>query len=137
MLGTALEIAWDAHRGQVDKAGRPYISHPLTVASKMDTEEEIAAALLHDVVEDSRYTLDDLRKAGIPEEVLEAVRLLTRSPEEDYFDYVRRVKENPIAAKVKMADLQHNSRLDRLPEITEADRERLEKYRRAMEILKG
>lgn len=135
MIGRALEIAWNAHKGQTDKAGNPYIRHPLTVAGKMDTEEEIAAALLHDVVEDTEVTLEDLEKAGFSETVLEALRLLTHSPEEDYFTYIRRLKENPLARKVKLADLDHNSQLDRLPKITEKDRERLEKYQKAKEIL--
>ena len=135
MIGTALEIAWDAHKGQTDKAGNPYIRHPMTVASSMDTEEEIAAALLHDVVEDSEYTFKDLKERGIPETVLEALRLLTHDPEEDYFSYVRKIRANPIATKVKLADLEHNSRLDRLPEITEKDLQRLEKYKKARDIL--
>ena len=101
----------------------------------MDTEEEIAAALLHDVVEDTEVTLNDLEKEGFPETVLEALRLLTHSPEEDYFTYIRRLKENPLARKVKLADLDHNSQLNRLPKITEKDRERLEKYQKAKEIL--
>ena len=112
MIGRALEIAWNAHKGQTDKAGNPYIRHPLTVAGKMDTEEEIAVALLHDVVEDTEVTLNDLEKEGFPEAVLEALRLLTHSPEEDYFTYIRRLKENPLARKVKLADLDHNSQLE-------------------------
>lgn len=135
MIGKALEIAWKAHEGQTDKAGKPYIQHPLAVASRMETEEEIAIALLHDVVEDTEVTFEDLEQAGFPQRVLEALRLLTHDPAEDYFTYIERVKGNPLARKVKLADLAHNSQTDRLPEITEKDRERLEKYRKAKEIL--
>ena len=88
-------------------------------------------------MEDSPYTLDDLRREGFPESVLEALRLLTRSPGEDYFDYVARLRENPIARRVKAADLLHNADLARLNEVTGHDRERAEKYRRAQEILGG
>ena len=133
----ALALCYDAHRGQRDKGGLPYVFHSFHLAEQMETEEEICAALLHDVVEDSPYTLDDLRREGFPEPVLEALRLLTRSPGEDYFDYVARLRENPIARRVKAADLLHNADLARLNEVTGHDRERAEKYRRAQEILGG
>lgn len=135
MIGKALEIAWKAHEGQTDKAGKPYIQHPLAVASRMETEEEIAIALLHDVVEDTEVTFEDLEQAGFPKRVLDALRLLTHDPAEDYFTYIERVKGNQLARKVKLADLAHNSQIDRLSEITEKDRERLEKYRKAKEMM--
>ena len=94
-----------------------------------------SASPYSDVAKDTEVTLNDLEKEGFPETVLEALRLLTHSPEEDYFTYIRRLKENPLARKVKLADLDHNSQLDRLPQITEKDRERLEKYQKAKEIL--
>ena len=104
----AMGIAYDAHHGQVDKAGIPYVFHPLHVAESMDDEVSCCAALLHDVVEDTEVTLEDLAK-DFPAEVVEAVRLLTHDPQEDYFEYVRRIKNDPIAMKVKLADIAHNT----------------------------
>lgn len=131
----ALSIATDAHSGQTDKAGRPYIEHPLHVAESMETEAETCAALLHDVVEDTDWTFDDLASAGIPSDVIEALKLLTHDPSIPYLDYVRQVKSNPIAVKVKLADLRHNSNSSRLPHVTERDEERLRKYACAIAIL--
>lgn len=133
----ALALCYDAHRGQLDKGGLPYVFHPLHLAEQMDTEEEICTALLHDVIEDSHYTLDDLRYKGFPEPVLEALRLLTRTPGEDYFTYITRLRQHPIARRVKAADLLHNSDLSRLDAVSGHDRERAEKYRRALQILQG
>ena len=131
----ALSIARNAHAGQTDKAGRPYIEHPLHVAESMDTEAETCAALLHDVVEDTDWTLEALADEGMPTEVIEALSLLTHDPSVDYLDYVRKLKTNPIAAKVKAADLRHNSDLTRLPNVTEKDVKRLDKYSKALAIL--
>lgn len=121
-----------AHRGQFDKAGRPYIGHPAHVAARVGGDAAKAAAWLHDVVEDTAITLDDLRAAGISDEVVEAVGLLTHEPGTPYMDYVRRIKANHVARAVKLADLAHNSDLSRLPKVTEADLERLSKYRKAI-----
>lgn len=104
----AMQIAYSAHHGQVDKAGVPYIFHPLHLAESMDEEYACCAALLHDTVEDTAVTLTQLADE-FPAEVVEAVRLLTHDPETDYFDYVHSIKENPIAKKVKLADLAHNT----------------------------
>ena len=104
----AMQIAYAAHHGQADKAGVPYIFHPLHLAEGMDEEISCCAALLHDTVEDTEITLEALA-AEFPAEVVEAVRLLTHDPDTDYFDYVRQIRSNPIALKVKLADLQHNS----------------------------
>lgn len=104
----AMGIAYDAHHGQRDKAGVPYVFHPLHLAESMEDEISCCAALLHDTVEDTAVTLDDLAK-DFPAEVVEAVRLLTHDIEEDYFDYIRRIKENPVALRVKLADLAHNT----------------------------
>ena len=132
----ALSIAKKAHSGQVDKGGNPYIHHPLAVAGKMETENEIVVALLHDVVEDTPYTLEDLKEEGFPDEVIEALEHITHAPDEDYFDYIERVKRNKISTKVKLADLWHNSQLDRLShDPTPKDFERLAKYAKAAEIL--
>ena len=104
----AMNIAYHAHHGQVDKAGIPYIFHPLHLAESMEDEISCCAALLHDVVEDTNITLEDLAQQ-FPAEVVNVVALLTHEEGVDYFDYVRRIKDNPIARKVKLADLAHNS----------------------------
>lgn len=131
----ALEIAKKAHDGQVDKGGCAYIGHPLAVAAKMDTDEEKAVALLHDVVEDSPYTLEDLRKAGFPCDIVDAVGVLTKKKGADYAAYLNEVKKNPLARKVKMEDLRHNMDVTRLPMLTGKDRQRMGKYQNAMNYL--
>ena len=130
-----LAIAKDAHKGQVDKAGVDYIQHPLFVASLVEGELAKTVALLHDVVEDSDWTLEDLRKEGLPEEVVQAVGILTKKRNENYEEYILRVKQNPLARQVKLADLKHNSDLSRLANVTEIDRKRAEKYRQAIAFL--
>ena len=104
----AMQIAFDAHRGQVDKCGVPYIFHPAHVAESMDDEFSCCVALLHDVVEDTDVTLEEL-KAIFPKEVTDAISLMTHEKSVDYFEYVRAIKANPIAKKVKLADRAHNS----------------------------
>lgn len=131
----ALAIAKDAHKGQVDKAGVDYIQHPLFVASLVEGELAKTVALLHDVVEDSDWTLEDLRKDGLPEEVVQAVGILTKKRNENYEEYILRVKQNPLARQVKLADLQHNSDLSRLSNVTDRDRKRVEKYQKAISFL--
>ncbi len=131
----AMQIAYDAHHGAVDSTGAPYIFHPMHLAEQMDTEYACCAALLHDVVEDTDLTLDDLRAAGFPLPVIVAVGLLTHDPRVDYFDYVRALKSNPIAKAVKLADLKHNSDLSRWPRLDEQDIERNRKYAMAKAIL--
>ena len=133
----ALSIATRAHAGQVDKAGLPYIEHPIHVASSMETEAETCAALLHDVVEDTDLTFEDLASAGIPSDVINALKLLTHDSNIPYLDYVRQIKTDPIALKVKLSDLRHNSDASRLAHITEKDEERLRKYARAIAILES
>ncbi|MDU4651933.1 HD domain-containing protein [Sneathia sanguinegens] len=128
----ALKIATEAHKGQVDKAGVPYINHPLTVASLVDTEEEKIVALLHDTIEDTNITEQDLIDYGFPNEIVEAVKLLTHNKNVPYMDYVAKIKDNELARKVKIADLTHNSDLSRLKEITEKDKKRYEKYQKAL-----
>jgi len=109
MTETAMQIAYAAHAGQTDKVGVPYVFHPYHVAEQMKTEATVTAALLHDVVEDSEYTLDDLRAAGISSEVIRAVDLLTKKSGVDYMEYIKEIKQNPIARAVKIGDLVHNS----------------------------
>ena len=131
----ALAIAKDAHKGQVDKAGVDYIQHPLFVTSLVEGELAKTVALLHDVVEDSDWTLEDLRKDGLPEEVVQAVGILTKKRNENYEEYILRVKQNPLARQVKLADLQHNSDLSRLANVTDRDRKRVAKYQKAIAYL--
>ncbi|MDT2600658.1 HD domain-containing protein [Enterococcus hulanensis] len=131
----ALSIAQEAHEGQVDKAGVDYINHPVYVASLVDGEEEKAAALLHDVIEDSDFHLSDLLNRGIPNDVLIAVSILTKDKNLSYQEYLSRVKSNELAKKVKLADLQHNSDLSRIINPTTSDFERVSKYEKAIEYL--
>ena len=135
MVDLALSIARQAHEEQLDKAGVDYIEHPIYVASQVDTEEEKAVALLHDVIEDSPVSAEGLLQAGLPETVVTAVQVLTKKKEQDYQTYLETVKKNPLARVVKLADLKHNSDLSRLSSITEKDRERLKKYKKAIDLL--
>jgi (p)ppGpp synthase/HD superfamily hydrolase len=134
-IETAIKIAVDAHGGQTDLSGQPYILHPLRVMLAMPADAERAAAVLHDVVEDTEVTLEDLRLAGLPEEVIAAVDCVTKRKGEAYTDYLDRIANNPIARRVKLADLQDNMRVDRLVTMTDRDLKRLEKYRHARERL--
>ncbi|MEZ4379524.1 MAG: HD domain-containing protein [Gemmatimonadales bacterium] len=134
-LETAIAIAAQAHAGQVDKGGAPYILHPLRVMLRVDGAERQMAAVLHDVVEDTAWTLDALRQAGFGEAVLTAIDHLTRREGEDYLDFVRRAARDPIAAAVKRADLLENSDLTRLLTVTDRDRERLARYAAALALL--
>ena len=131
----AYEVAKKAHLGQVDKAGEDYIKHPEKVASFVKTDEEKAVAYLHDVIEDTELTLEDLREYGFSEEVLKAVDVITKKKGQDYQTYLNSVKENKLARVVKLADLRHNSDLTRLINITEKDIERKEKYQKAIDFL--
>lgn len=112
----AMAICFRAHGKQKDKGGLPYVFHPFHLAEQMDTEDEICAALLHDVVEDTDWTLEGLAAEGFPPAVTRALALLTHEVGMPYLEYVRRLKDDPIAAKVKLADLRHNSAPGRLPE---------------------
>ena len=132
----ALRLCFDAHREQVDKTGLPYVFHPFHLAEQMKDEYTTVCALLHDVVEDTDYTLEDLRGMGFPNEVVDALVLLTHDPAVPYMDYVKLIAENPIARKVKMADLRHNSDLSRLDEVDEWALKRNEKYKKALAYLK-
>ena len=131
----ALKLCFAAHAGQVDRSGIPYVHHPLHLAEQMETEDEIVVALLHDVMEDTDYTLADLQAIGISDAAQEALLLLTHDDAVPYLEYVRALKDNPLACKVKLADLHHNSQLSRLEQVTDRDRARLEKYTAARAIL--
>lgn len=131
----ALQISFLAHKDQVDKSGIPYVYHPFHVAEQMDDEYSTCVALLHDVAEDSDITLDDLRAEGFPPQVIDALVLLTHDDDVPYMDYIRMIKTNPIAKKVKLADLAHNSDLSRLDNVDSNALERLNKYKLAVIIL--
>jgi (p)ppGpp synthase/HD superfamily hydrolase len=133
----ALKLCFEAHKEQVDKTDMPYVFHPFHLAEQMTDEVTTICALLHDVVEDTDYTLDDLREMGFPDAVLEALALLTHDPAVPYMDYVKEIATNPIAKAVKMADLCHNSDLSRMEPHQMDDRalKRNEKYRIALDYL--
>lgn len=131
----ALKLAFDAHKDQLDKSELPYVFHPFHLAEQMETEDETVVALLHDVVEDTKYTFDDIRAMGFSEKVIEALTLLTHDDAEPYLDYVARLKDNALARKVKLADLRHNSDLTRLDVIDEKALMRVRKYAEAIRVL--
>lgn len=124
----ALRLCYEAHNGQLDKGGAPYVFHPMHLAEQMTTEEATIVALLHDVVEDTKYTLADIAALGFGDNVIEALALLTHDKSVSYNDYIAEIKSNDIAKQVKLADLAHNSDLTRLNVITEKDIARQEKY---------
>ncbi|MBP3463523.1 MAG: HD domain-containing protein [Clostridia bacterium] len=131
----AMTIAYNAHMGQINKKEEtPYIFHPIHLAEQMDTEEECIVALLHDVVEDTDVEMEDLEKE-FSDTVITALKLLTHDKNVDYMEYVTKIKSNPIARKVKLADLSHNMDRTRLKKITEEDIKRIEKYKMARNIL--
>ena len=132
---TAMRIAFDAHKDQVDKTGLPYIFHPFHLAEQMTDEVTTCVALLHDVIEDTTVTFDDLAEKGFPAEVLDALRLLTHDPAVPYMDYVAEIKKNPVATTVKLADLRHNSDTTRLDVVDEKALQRVEKYAKAIDFL--
>jgi (p)ppGpp synthase/HD superfamily hydrolase len=135
MLEKALEIAMAAHKGQTDRGGQPYIFHPIRVMSSVKGYKEKVVALLHDVVEDSEYTLDDLN-AHFTQDVVMAVDLLTKDGTVDYDLYIAEIAENPTARRVKLADMEDNMDISRLHgEITMDDHWRLEKYHKYHHIL--
>lgn len=132
----AMMIAYNAHINQVDKAGVPYIYHPIHLAEYMDTEYECIVALLHDVVEDTEVTFEQLEKE-FPSEIIEILKVLTRNKETEYMDYIIEIKKNAIAKKVKIADIKHNSDESRLDNITLKDIARRNKYKKALDLLQN
>jgi hypothetical protein len=131
----AILFAFDAHRGQYDKSGLPYITHPLHIAEFMESEDECVVALLHDVLEDTDCTVEDLINMGIKNRQIAALKLLCHDDSVPYLEYVQAIRADSIARKVKLADLQHNSDLTRLNMVTAQDIERVEKYKQAIEML--
>ena len=130
LLGKVLVLATNAHAGQFDRGGKPYILHPLKVMHylKSDDEELMCVALLHDVVEDTKTTWADLKEIGCTDRVLDAVSALTKMPGQSYDDYKEEVFSNEDAMRVKMADLRHNTDIRRLKGVTQKDLDRLAKY---------
>ena len=135
LLEKAIKIAIDAHHGQKDKSGNPYIFHPLEVMRNVSSINAKIVAILHDVVEDTSITLEDLQKEGFSEEVLQALKLLTHDKSTPYMDYINSLKNNPLAKEVKIADLRHNMDISRIPNPSDKDYKRLEKYKNAILIL--
>jgi len=134
-LKEAIALATRAHLGQIDKACSPYILHPLRVMQHMDSEEARMVAVLHDVVEDTSVTLEELRAMNFSQTVVAAVDSLTRRAEESYEAFIERVKLNPLARKVKLADLEDNMDLQRLQHITDGDKQRWHRYAKASAAL--
>ncbi len=137
IIEKSLEIALKAYAGQTDKAGEIYILHPLRLMARMETEEEKSVALLHDVIEDSDYTAEDLINNGIPSDVVDAVLSLTKQNGENYEQFIKRVLKNKLASKIKLVDIEDNINVLRLNTINNKDLERIAKYHKAWQTLKN
>lgn len=135
MTKKAIKLMFEKHKDQVDKSGMPYVFHPFHLAEQMDDEETTITALLHDIVEDTDTTFDDLRKLGFSDNVINALKLMTHDKNIDYFEYVKNISKNPIARKVKIKDLEHNMDTSRLDEVTDKDLERVKKYKKCHKYL--
>jgi (p)ppGpp synthase/HD superfamily hydrolase len=137
-LEHAIALAVEAHRGQVDKSGQPYILHPLRIMFRLENEVERIVGVLHDLIEDTAYTFEDLRRLGYPEEVLTALEKVTRRTDESYEEFVARSLSHPVSRRVKLADLEDNMDLRRIRgELTQQDFDRLKRYQRAWEQLQS
>lgn len=137
-LQRAIEIATEAHQGQFDKAGRDYIGHPLRVMEMGKTDEEKIVGVLHDVIEDTDWTFEKLSEEGFSQEIISALRCVTKlSENENYDDFIDRVKKNPMAVAVKINDLTDNMDIRRLPCLSDKDVKRLKKYLKAYKRLTG
>jgi len=136
MLDKAISIAAAAHSGQKDKYGSPYILHPIRLMLKVHSEEEMITAILHDVVEDTNWTLEGLEKEGFPHDIIEALDCLTRRDDETYDAYIERTASRPLARKIKLADLEDNMDLKRMKIIDSNAIERLARYHKAWIRLK-
>ena len=131
----AMKLCFETHKDQLDKTGLPYVFHPFHLAEQMDDEISTVCALLHDGVDDSDITFENLAKMGFSGEIIDVLKLLTHAEEVPYMDYVREIKKNPTATKVKIADLKHNSDTTRLDVVDEWAIKRNEKYAEALRIL--
>lgn len=137
LLERAIKLAQKYHEGQFDKGGQPYIDHPLRVMNGVESIDEKVVAVLHDVLEDCDVSKEKLIEEGIPYYLVEKLEILCKGKNENYFDYIERIKVDPLAIKVKLSDLKDNMNLERLKEVTEKDIKRLEKYKKAKEILEA
>lgn len=137
MTKKTINLMYEVHQGQKDKGGFPYCFHPYQVAQGMKDEISCTCALLHDVVEDTDVTFGDIEAMGFPKEVTDVLKLLTHEEGIPYMEYVRNLSKDPVARKVKLADLKHNSDLTRLNTVTDKDLQRIEKYREAIAFLEG
>lgn len=137
LIKKAMELAYDYHKDQLDKGCMPYIFHPYHLAEQMETEHEICVALLHDILEDTNLCTGELRDAGFPEEWIEDIKRLTKSPDQTYKEYILALAPYDVCRKVKLADLKHNSDLTRLSGIWEQDMKRKEKYQKFIKILEN
>ena len=135
MTKKALKLCFTAHQYQTDKSGLPYVFHPFHVAEQMQDEVTTTVALLHDLVEDTPYTFEDLAKMGFPPVVIDNLKLLTHAPDMPYSDYIARIKGHPVAVAVKLADLAHNSDVSRYTVVDDRAKARLQKYQQAMKQL--
>ena len=136
-LATALLIAAQAHNGQTRRNNLPYLLHPFRVMLRMGSEEEMIIAILHDVIEDTDVTIDDLRAQGFNEDILEAIDLLTKKDGVDYAAYLETVAANPLARRVKIADLCDNMNVREIPDLQESDLKRLDKHHKALRKLEN
>lgn len=135
MTRKAMKLCFEAHKDQVDKSGMPYVFHPYHLAEQMHDEATTVVALLHDVVEDTEYSIEDIRKMEFPEKIVTALQLMTHEESVPYMDYVLKLRKNPITKAVKLADLNHNSDLSRLNHVDEKALKRKEKYAEAIKLL--
>ena len=136
-LESALQLAAEAHSGQQDKAGKPYILHPIRVMLSVSTTDEQIAAILHDTVEDTDVTYEQLSEAGFSAEIISAVRALTKLDGESRVEAARRAVKHPIARQVKLADVKDNLDISRIPHLTDKDHARLDEYKLVQEILEA
>lgn len=131
----ALKLSFQKHKDQVEKSGLPYIHHPIIVAEHMNDEETTIVALLHDVVEDTNTTFEEIESYGFSKDVMDALKLMTHKEGVDYFDYVHEIGKNRIAREVKLKDLEHNMQISRLDTVTKKDLDRVKKYKKAHDYL--
>lgn len=135
MLEKAIAIAVEAHRGQIDKAGKPYILHPMRVMLAGKTQDEMICGILHDVIEDTPVSIDMLAQEGFTKTVLDALCLLTHDRSVPYQDYIKALPQNPLALQVKLYDLHDNLNRERLGTLTSEDEQRMNKYKKSQEYL--
>ena len=134
-INKALNLMYEAHKGQKDKGNIPYVFHPYHIAEQMNTEDEIIVALLHDVIEDTNFTLEDIKSYGFNNNIIEALKVITHDKKTNYTDYINKISKNKLATKIKIRDLKHNIDISRIPNPTEEDYNRVNQYKKALEIL--